>query len=131
MLFSTSCSLEEGPKGLVRAHTSPFAGIEHPQGIAHASRYCRHCHGENLSGGENGEPSCFRCHGQNWKATSADISFAPADHTELRGGKYNHQVGIASPNNSCNTSSCHGKDLTGSLDSGTPSCFLCHDKNWD
>ena len=41
-------------------------------GHLHASDYCKpfdscvRCHGQNLRGGFNGEPSCFSCHGDRW-----------------------------------------------------------------
>ena len=89
-----------------------------------ANRYCSYCHGLNLDGGSQGEPSCFQCHGRRWVDRDPELVLAPADHTELRGGRYYHQVGLQTPVGTCDN--CHGSDLTGNGTDDTPSCYLCH-----
>lgn len=122
-----ACSLE--PAGLrnIRAHTSDHHGVAHGEPVRKAARYCQHCHGLQLAGGDQGEPSCFQCHGMRWLDLPPELSFAPADHTIAHGG-FRHHPGYAAPLATC--TQCHGEDLQGQVDEGTPSCYLCHDQKW-
>lgn len=47
-------------------HTVNRDGIGHAPGLEDPGVNCTDCHGVDLSGGDNGEPSCFACHGQVW-----------------------------------------------------------------
>lgn len=122
------CSLE--PEGLrpIRAHTFDYQGIAHAYPPSFAPRYCQKCHGERLQGGQAGEPSCFRCHGQRWSDIDGSLSRAPEDHTLLH-DRFLHRAGYEDPETNCST--CHGDVLQGSMIDGTPSCFLCHDSLWE
>jgi mono/diheme cytochrome c family protein len=75
--------LHGGPYGqpsCLKCHTQKkwqnCGGTQHNQrkdGVYHALNYCKpldycvQCHGSNLRGGPNNEPSCYRCHGEKWK----------------------------------------------------------------
>ncbi len=64
-----SCSGSENPvsSNLPPAnHTVPQGGRLHAQGLATPQENCASCHGQDLRGGSNGEPSCFQCHGEIW-----------------------------------------------------------------
>jgi hypothetical protein len=47
-------------------HTVSQSGRFHAPGLANPQENCAGCHGQNLRGGANGEPSCFLCHRQVW-----------------------------------------------------------------
>ena len=47
-------------------HTVSLEGADHMPGLDDPVANCRDCHGSELRGGENGEPSCFVCHGPVW-----------------------------------------------------------------
>ena len=47
-------------------HTLVIDGVAHAPGAASARVACTECHGADLRGGDDGEPSCFRCHGTVW-----------------------------------------------------------------
>ncbi len=47
-------------------HTVNKDGIGHAPGLEDPGVNCTDCHGADLSGGDNNEPSCFACHGQEW-----------------------------------------------------------------
>jgi len=122
-----ACSLEENKGRHIRGHHDLIAGIMHAYPAAKAPRYCKDCHGSQLVGGANAEPSCYKCHGEHWQDIPHDVSLAPADHTVLLGG-YRHHPALQTPENAC--SECHGPNLEGSGRGGHPSCFLCHDMVW-
>lgn len=85
------------------------------------------CHGNDLTGGNSGAPSCYSCHGDRWTIFSTT-------HTSNRGGFYHHTEVDDYPAdrnvntnwfNTCKNASCHGATLDGVADSGY-SCKLCH-----
>lgn len=47
-------------------HTVVKDGRRHAPGLETPLQRCTGCHGADLRGGANGEPSCFNCHGQEW-----------------------------------------------------------------
>ncbi len=47
-------------------HTNFHGGTPHATNASSATVYCVSCHGADLQGGTNGEPSCFSCHGREW-----------------------------------------------------------------
>ena len=75
--------LHGGPYGepsCLKCHTQKkwqnCGSTQHNQrkdGVYHAANFCKpldnciQCHGSNLRGGPNNEPSCYRCHGEKWK----------------------------------------------------------------
>ena len=48
------------------SHTVNEDGVRHLPGLMDPQANCTACHGADLMGGNNGEPSCFSCHGQEW-----------------------------------------------------------------
>lgn len=124
-----SCSSDPAEPRQIRGHTLTFDGIAHGTGAARAERYCTLCHGENLAGGEKAKPSCYNCHGKNWLDHDPLASPAPADHTVIN-GIFRHHPSLHAPAATC--TSCHGANLEGDASFGQslPSCFLCHDQNW-
>ncbi len=125
-----SCSIEESNSEVTQGHNQGhnliIDGIPHAHGADNADRLCQNCHGLTLQGGEKTTvPSCYKCHGQNWKAGDSSNSSAPSDHSVLN-GIYLHQTNLKSPVGTCD--SCHGSQLEGT--DTLPSCYLCHDKNW-
>lgn len=129
ILSLNRCSLEEGPVREIRGHTLTFEGVAHGTGAVKGERYCHLCHGLNLVGGETEEPSCYRCHGENWQKTGADGTNAPSDHTLTMGG-FHHHPNALSPLGTCASSGCHGDNLEGDPSVNTPTCYLCHDQKW-
>ena len=59
---SDSSAPEDAPTG----HTVVMDGVPHSPGLNAPAENCSGCHGSDLRGGDNGEPSCFSCHGQKW-----------------------------------------------------------------
>ena len=57
-----STSLANAPEG----HTVLRGGIPHRPGLDDPLQNCTSCHGSNLQGGAEGEPSCTTCHGTKW-----------------------------------------------------------------
>jgi len=53
------------PEGAV-GHTERIGGAFHMAGLRDPEANCVECHGDDLSGGATGEPSCFACHGRKW-----------------------------------------------------------------
>ena len=47
-------------------HTVSQSGRLHAPGLCQPQQNCASCHGDDLRGGSNGEPSCFQCHGAEW-----------------------------------------------------------------
>ena len=124
-ILNLSCSSEKAEVRQIRAHLQPIEGVAHPAGLNHAERYCQGCHGSHLIGGSKLEPSCYTCHGKNWADSDATLVHAPASHT-LQYGLWFHDPNHNNAGSVC--SSCHGPNLEGT--SATPSCTLCHEKNW-
>lgn len=130
VMVTGSCSLEKGPTASIRGHTMAYDRVAHGEPASKGERYCQTCHGTGLLGGTAGEPSCFRCHGQNWQLTGSETSLAPASHTEVQGGKFRHHPSLQAPAGTCDTAGCHGEDLNGDRTEGTPGCLLCHEALW-
>ena len=69
-LFIT-CS-DDGPSGPgtppagAPNHTLRVGGAYHLEGHRDPETNCVLCHGADLRGGDQGEPSCFSCHGREW-----------------------------------------------------------------
>lgn len=55
-----------GPSNAPADHTVSKDGVRHLPGLNDPTTNCVACHGADLRGGNNGEPSCFTCHGQEW-----------------------------------------------------------------
>ncbi|HPS56892.1 MAG TPA: hypothetical protein PK514_02200 [Spirochaetota bacterium] len=85
------------------------------------------CHGNDLTGGNSGAPSCYTCHGDTWTIFSTT-------HFSNRGGFYHHIAVDDYPAdrtvntgwfNTCKYASCHGSTLDGVTSAGY-SCKICH-----
>jgi cytochrome c553 len=59
---SDSTALADAPEG----HTALKGGVPHMPGFNNPLQNCTACHGANLQGGTEGQPSCTRCHGVKW-----------------------------------------------------------------
>jgi len=103
-----------------RPHNSYLRGIGHAADACRALQECVQCHGSNLRGGLNGEPSCYQCHSDRWNRQDCGTSI----HTENKGGVF-HAPNYCRPYQNC--TSCHGQDLRGGSD-GEPSCLSCHNQ---
>ncbi|SMF05458.1 hypothetical protein [Pseudobacteriovorax antillogorgiicola] len=123
----SGCSLESEGLRSIRAHSYGFLGIAHAVPMKKAERYCQYCHGENLVGGDQGEPSCYQCHGRRWRDGDPFESAAPDDHTVVN-GIYRHHPDLETPLTTC--VNCHGSSLEGNGTDDTPSCYLCHGQLW-
>jgi hypothetical protein len=55
-----------GPSNAPASHTISQDGVRHLPGLNDPETNCTGCHGADLRGGDNGEPSCYTCHGQKW-----------------------------------------------------------------
>ena len=85
------------------------------------------CHGNDLTGGNSGAPSCYSCHNDKWSVFSTT-------HLAVRSGFYHH-IGLddypADRNvntdwfNTCRNTSCHGSALDG-ITGPARSCKNCH-----
>ncbi|MCX6129609.1 MAG: hypothetical protein NTX25_11160 [Proteobacteria bacterium] len=127
-LIFSSCSLEDKGIRIIRGHTIDKQGIAHGTAALHAERYCQQCHGIQLVGGSEAQASCYQCHGKQWIASEPQFVFADSNHTLDQGG-FMHHSGISQVSSTCTT--CHGTQLLGRGDDGPPSCFLCHEQNWN
>lgn len=58
----SSTSPDNAPEG----HTVRVGGANHAPGLNNPLANCTQCHGADLRGGGDGQPSCFTCHGQKW-----------------------------------------------------------------
>jgi hypothetical protein len=47
-------------------HNDSQEGVKHARNKRSAPTDCTPCHGADLRGGPNGEPSCYKCHGKEW-----------------------------------------------------------------
>ena len=66
-LLSSSCgSSSMGPGNAPATHTVNNGGVAHAPGFNQPLTNCTSCHGATLRGGQSGEPSCYKCHGQKW-----------------------------------------------------------------
>lgn len=59
---SESTLPEDAPPG----HTVNQSGVPHAPGLSNPTENCAACHGDDLMGGDEGQPSCYSCHGQEW-----------------------------------------------------------------
>ncbi len=103
-------------------HTVSLRGVLHGEDYCRPNQNCAECHGTDLKGGQNGEPSCFKCHGERWTLAGCGTNI----HTvSLKG--INHAPEYCTPFQSCVT--CHGPSLQGGS-TGEPSCYQCHGEWW-
>lgn len=127
LLLLCGCSPDDADSRNISGHFTSMKGVFHGEPKEFAERYCETCHGTNLTGGTELQPSCFQCHGRTWNVIPSDISRAPADHTtDMKG--FRHHPQLKNPMGFCNA--CHGFKLEGGLTQRTPSCYLCHAKKW-
>jgi hypothetical protein len=105
------------------AHTVNFGGHLHALGYCTPLTNCVTCHGAQLEGGRNGEPSCTKCHITFWNLPNCGM----VAHTVNLGGHL-HAPGYCTPLTNCVT--CHGAQLLGGRN-GEPSCTSCHGQNWN
>lgn len=69
--LALACS-DDGPAGPVVPpegapnHTVRQGGRFHAPGLRDPEANCVSCHGADLMGGDEGQPSCFACHGRRW-----------------------------------------------------------------
>lgn len=92
-------------------------GVRHGTGLYSPESSCSRCHGNDLRGGSV-NVSCYQCHGPVWTAEGTE-------HTANRGGVL-HAPGLTDPRDNC--SRCHGSDLRGG--SVGVSCYQCHGELW-
>lgn len=62
-----SCGDPAAPEDAPDGHVVVVDGVAHASGLQDPLTHCASCHGEDLTGGDGGEPSCFTCHGQKWR----------------------------------------------------------------
>lgn len=60
---STEPDDDDGPPA---NHTVSIGGALHDPGLNDPEVNCTACHGADLEGGPDGQPSCFTCHGRRW-----------------------------------------------------------------
>ncbi len=65
-LLLAGCSSKTAPSNAPGSHTSKIGGVYHLPGFTDPNEHCVACHGANLEGGTNDEPSCTSCHDQLW-----------------------------------------------------------------
>lgn len=54
------------PPDAPEGHTVNQDGVAHMPGLADPLAVCTECHGADLRGGAEGQPSCYACHGRKW-----------------------------------------------------------------
>jgi hypothetical protein len=64
--FSGCSDSSTAPADAPEGHTVGRGGVAHAPGLSNPLANCTTCHGADLRGGPNGQPSCFSCHGQKW-----------------------------------------------------------------
>ncbi|MGD8727726.1 MAG: hypothetical protein PVH40_08780 [Gemmatimonadales bacterium] len=66
--MGAACSDDDGsgPDDDTDTHTVIRGGVAHAPGLNDPVANCTQCHGADLQGGTDEEPSCFTCHGQKW-----------------------------------------------------------------
>ena len=68
--LAISCSGDGGspldPSDAPPGHIVRQGSAFHAPGLHDPLENCIECHGGDLRGGANGEPSCFECHGNRW-----------------------------------------------------------------
>ena len=55
-----------GPSNAPSDHTVVQDGVRHAAGLRDPLSNCAGCHGADLRGGDDGQPSCYSCHGKKW-----------------------------------------------------------------
>ena len=66
LLSAPGCSDETVPPDAPDGHTVMKDGAAHAPGLHDPTNNCVSCHGADLKGGGDGEPSCYSCHGREW-----------------------------------------------------------------
>lgn len=67
MLAVAGCGSDgTAPENAPDGHTVIEDGVAHASGLKDPAKNCVSCHGDDLGGGDDGEPSCFSCHGRKW-----------------------------------------------------------------
>ena len=61
-----ACDSPTDPANAPEGHTDVKGGAAHAPGSNNPLVNCISCHGPTLEGGDDGEPSCFSCHGRVW-----------------------------------------------------------------
>ena len=64
--FIAGCSSPARPSEVPSSHTVRKGSAWHAPGLHTPLVNCVTCHGADLRGGDNGEPSCYSCHGAKW-----------------------------------------------------------------
>lgn len=80
------------------------------------------CHGADLTGGNSGSPSCWKCHGDVWMIFKT--------HTLVINGFFHNAIVDTATQRAelfalCGGGECHDSGLTG-VAGLSPSCFSCH-----
>ncbi len=103
-------------------HTACQDDVAHKPGLEEPyTSSCTTCHGSNLTGDYG--PSCYTCHEKEWEESNPN---PPVGHTVDKDGVF-HASGLKDPYTaSCTT--CHGSSLRGDIG---PSCYTCHEKEWE
>ena len=65
-LASIACSDNTAPGDALANHTVNMSGRWHAPGLRSPQGVCTICHGADLRGGTEGQPSCYSCHGKKW-----------------------------------------------------------------
>ena len=63
---AVGCDDATSPNNPPATHTVIQDGVAHAPGLNDPTQNCTTCHGADLRGGPDGQPSCFSCHGQKW-----------------------------------------------------------------
>lgn len=58
----SSTAPDTAPQG----HSVIKDGVAHMPGLETPTNGCVQCHGDDLMGGTDDEPSCYACHGKKW-----------------------------------------------------------------
>lgn len=66
IFLAVGCESDKVPSDAPEGHTTMKDGVAHKPGLGNPATNCVACHGASLDGGEDGEPSCFSCHGRKW-----------------------------------------------------------------
>jgi hypothetical protein len=103
------------------SHSVALGGKLHRPDYCAPYQNCTSCHGQDLRGGANGEPSCLKCHTQSkWK------NCGTVQHNRREEGVL-HAMNNKKPEQDCTP--CHGANLRGGPN-GESSCYKCHGKEW-
>ena len=64
--FQACSHSSTAPADAPEGHTVMKSGVAHAPGLNNPLVNCTTCHGANLQGGAEGQPSCTTCHGVKW-----------------------------------------------------------------